>query len=74
MTDNPTERAARATTAAKISTASKSRDTEPENPGVGQPATVDAERDSPPQTSEESNLRGDIDAQEKAHLGDGTAR
>lgn len=73
MTNDPTKRAARATTAAKISTASTDRPSQPESPGVAQPATVGAGK-KPNSASDEGGLGPDPDAKEKAHLADGTAR
>lgn len=65
--EDAAQRVARATAAAKLSTASKARDTE--SPGVAQPQTARTEGD--PEV-EEGETR-DPDAHEKAHLGSGTA-
>jgi hypothetical protein len=74
MTNNPTERAARATTAAKISTASADRHSKEESPGVAQPATVGTGDKKLNAASDEGGLGPDPDAKETAHLGSGTAR
>lgn len=74
MTDDPTERAARATIAAKLSTASKDRNSKTDSPGVAQPATAGSAGRETDEVSDRSDLDRDPDAQEKAHLGSGTAR
>jgi hypothetical protein len=74
MTDDPTKRAARATTAAKMSTASKDRNSKTDSPGVAQPATTGSAGNKTDEVSVRSELGRDPDAKEKAHLGDGTAR
>jgi hypothetical protein len=72
MTNDPTERAALARAAARLSTASKARDVE--SPGVAQPTAAGSETDSSDGEREKEDTGREVDAQEKAHLGGGTAR